>query len=485
MAYVESDLTPEEQQQQQLQQQGGNLNSPGPVSGASGLLSSGTSSNPGVTVASQPTPQGQASPAGTGSGFVNLQSYLNANKDQASNFAGQLASGISQTGQGAQSAIDNAAGQYSGTLSAQNTPYDSGLVSRATADPTNFVKNQDDLSKFSAIRDNSYQDPGTFEGQAGYSDISKKAQTAQDNANLVKTEGGRQTLIQKNNPTSGQGVNNLDNLLISGNPDAQQTLLKASQPYADLKNYLGTATQNADTAHSALLSNNAANQKQLQDQFITPETGVLSGLENSATQQKNSAGQQRTQTNRAIQDLRDYVGGKYGSLDPNEAQLFNQPGATAGYDESALRQAISGHFPIGSSTYAAINDPAARQAAQQGDINNVLNYSLGRQNAIERPEIPYADSVKSSLGQYQLSPTQYLKNNSQQLPSNWLDKYFPGTNEAQSDPTIANISNPQDAAKMVALEQLLGGNSTQFLNPDDLEQAGTYQPSTIGKWAGL
>ncbi len=472
MAYVQSDLTPEEQQQQLLQQQqgGAGLSSPGPTSGASGLLAGGTQANPGVTVASQPTPQ--ASPNGTNSGFVNLQSYLNANKDQAANFGNQIAQGISQTGQGAQSAIDNAAGQYTGTLSAQNTPYDSGLVSRATANPTDFVKNQDDVSKFTTIRDNTAKDPGTFESQAGYGDLASKAQSAQDNA----------TLVQKANPTASQGVNNLDNLLISGNPDAQQSLLKASQPYADLKNYLGTATQNADKSYNALIGNNANNQKQLQDQFVVPQTGVLNNLESSVNQKISSAGQGRTQTNQAIQDLQGYLAGKYGSLDPTEVQLFNQPGATAGnsVDEQALVNEIGNH---GLTAYAK-DDPQALAYNQK-----VADYLIGKNPSLTGYGKTWADKYgQQYLNQYKtipISPVQYLKNQGGNLPSNWLDKYFPGTNEAQTDPTAANVASPEESAKILALEQLIGGNGSQFLKPEDLAQAGTYKPASIGKWAGI
>ncbi len=417
MAFVNPNLTDEELQQQNAAQTGNALATTGPTAGGGTMLGSGGVSAPNAPAGAPSAP----APSSTGSGWTNLRSYLDANKDQSVGLSSQLAGGVKQQGDQAKSAVDTAAQDYNSQLTGATAPNGAALAGQALNDPAKFTKDPNNVSNASLLESGSYGGPGYFETSPTYADLSSKVGSAADMLKSTSDTGGMQNLIRGLNPSMKQGNVDLNNLLVMGSPEARSSLVDATRPYAGLRDYLGNASTTADAARDKSAQDFQTAQNDFKTGFVTPGTQNLQDTEN-AINKRVADSSTDFEKNSNIQNLLDMLGGK-GTLTQPARDTFKLP-----FGSKADAQAVFNNPD---------SDPSLRGPA--GAIAGGTD------------------------------------------PNDVLQKLFPGTSQSSGDLSTASVTNPDEYAKILALQQLLG--QSPFLTEDQLGQAGTYKPASIGKYA--
>lgn len=338
----------------------------------------------------------QASTGKTGSGFVNLQNVLNANKQGGQNLGNAVGSGIQQAasdvnsniGQGQsqfqqQSAAGSVGGQsdidsrnailnkisgYTGAPGTENAGGAGNFDEKAQTAPPTTVNGvgqgpgvqsttipglpigQSDIDAFSKYRNGSYTGPQQL---SNYDQLSQQAQQAQQLGQNVSSTGGQQALLQQfigqNNPNYNRGMQSLDQLLMG--QGGMNPLQQARQATMGLGAKVQGAEQGAE-GQAALAAANSA-------QFGKDTTSLLGSAGTDATTGKGLIGdytnkiygdlaskqgnadadyknfQQRLNTNQLTQDDID----KYIVPNIGGTNLFGKTGAdlAAGFNEGKYR----------------------------------------------------------------------------------------------------------------------------------------------------
>lgn len=161
-----------------------------------------------------------------GSGqYVNLQSYLEANKPQQ--FGQQVAGKLGEAVVGAEGAQKEAESKFKG-LSDQGAIKEApNLIQEAVARPEDVLKDQQKRESFTKMRDARYQGPNQLAETEFYDPTQRATREASEQAEASKNEAGRRSLLDqyygagagKYDYTRGQ--KKLDELLISGDQGAK------------------------------------------------------------------------------------------------------------------------------------------------------------------------------------------------------------------------------------------------------------------------
>lgn len=278
MAYVQNDPNAPELDQNQGQM-------PAPAAGAQAMGAAPATSSGGPAGAKvgggAGSPQGvTAMPGSTQAPPVqDLHAYLDANQPQSVQMGKNIAGNLDQTRQAAVGDI-NAAQQSVGDLvQGQNIAPDAALVSRAAADPTNFVSNADDLTKFQAQRDAAYKGPANFAGTKEFDTANRSVQSALSKAPDVNQAQGVEQLVrgQEKNPTAG--MSNLDALLLQGTPDSMAPIKSSIAGFKDLPGQLTSAGDATDAAIKAAIDNTTAAAGGVKGAFLTGPNAVVPAWE--------------------------------------------------------------------------------------------------------------------------------------------------------------------------------------------------------------
>ncbi len=238
MAFIQNNQNEEEDKNLQ----GG---APGQSGDSEGLLSSSSSiSSP------KNTPNKSQS-------FATLQSYLKPNQPQGEALAGQIASKTAAVGDEAKNQVEQAAGTVGGLVQ-QNTPnYDASLISNAVANPTEFVKDPNNIEAFTKQRTAAYNGPSAWDQTTEAQSATAKVGAANEKAKLLDSESGRKQLLADVQENKGAGITSLNQALLSTNPNATNVLQGAKSSFSGLEDLLkGKAT---DVNAKIAAANDAAN----------------------------------------------------------------------------------------------------------------------------------------------------------------------------------------------------------------------------------
>ena len=220
--------------------------------------SSGQISGPSAGPMSSAAPKKAGSPASSGS-WVNLQQYVNANKDQA-NKMGEAVVGTADTaGQEAQQATQN----FQAKVPQKTQQYSAqDLESQYYANP-----NADKSSYQNIKTTGGYTGPKSLE-EAGYGAAESAVNKANERLGNLQTEQGRQQVLGDvyGKPSYTGGQKTFDNLLLQNTSGVQNKVAEAQNRWGGLTNMLSgtktaasevipqniaTAAQNAQTAAQA------------------------------------------------------------------------------------------------------------------------------------------------------------------------------------------------------------------------------------------
>lgn len=175
-----------------------------------------------------------------GSGqYVNLQSYLEANKPQQ--FGQQVAGKLGEAVVGAEGAQKEAESKFKGLSDQGSIKEDPNLIQEAVARPEDVLKDQQKRESFTKMRDARYQGPNQLAETEFYDPTQRATREASEQAEASKDESGRRSLLDqyygagagKYDYTRGQ--KKLDELLISGDQGAK-TAFEQQQAKAGMLN---------------------------------------------------------------------------------------------------------------------------------------------------------------------------------------------------------------------------------------------------------
>lgn len=231
---------------------------------------SGTSNviNPNQTA--NPSPKGTDKKS-SGS-FVNLQSYLDANKENTKSMADTISGGITDQ---AEKTI-NAGQLYNSATPATIKSYSNDDIKNSFyVDPSKADKTQYDNIKNTG----GYSGPTSYEKINGYQDFSDNYGKAVNKLNQIDTEVGRQNLVKEQyaRPSYSQGQSLLDQTLLQNDSYAKEKMLGTKNKYKDLFGMLDSTTKTAGDNINQNILTAAANKNQLNksesdymNQFMAP-----------------------------------------------------------------------------------------------------------------------------------------------------------------------------------------------------------------------
>lgn len=198
----------------------------------------------------------------TGSGYQNLDKYLQANSSQ--NFGGQVVDKVQGDVNKAQNNINDASTSFSNKVNSANYVPTSDQINSAVANPTSA--NPADYQKWES---QTYSGPKTVTGD-DYNNLWSNTNNASTKAGYLSSDPGRYTLLDSyyGTPSYNQGQKGLDNLLIQN----QQGI--------------GSQISNVQDQANQLKGTAQAQQDSLQNQASTKAAEV----QNSAQAARNAVG---------------------------------------------------------------------------------------------------------------------------------------------------------------------------------------------------
>lgn len=187
---------------------------------------------------------GTPKPVQRSGSWTNLNTYLDANKDNAINLGNTISQNISNQGDQVRTGIQNASNDF-------NSQVDKNLISNlvgAKQDASNIVKqaresnresqiNDSNVDRFKEISNASYKGPNSLDASQYYQDTQSKLNKVSGYKNNASSDEGRFSILKEmfDRPRYSQGQKNLDNLLLSGNQNAKKSIESAADSLSDLQ----------------------------------------------------------------------------------------------------------------------------------------------------------------------------------------------------------------------------------------------------------
>lgn len=390
-----------------------------------------TSSNPKPQISPSSTPLGpegsvisgnqpaQQGASGQGSGtFTNLQSYLDANKGR--NFGEQVAGKVQGEVNKAYDAESQADTGFRNLSDQGTTRSDQNLLGQVKSDPNALANNQDQYNSWLKQRDAKYSGPNNLVDTQYYNPTQQALTRAQEVAKATEDEGGRKAYLQeqygsgvgRNDYTSG--MQNLDNLLISQDPNSKA----AFQSARDSAKNAGDQFSTLNSALSAYAGQNSAAtadaRKQARDTIGIDDAGNY-----------NNGGQ---------------IGTDVGALDQNVAAR-----------KGVLADEHKALDPIGQMTnISQLNDQQRKMTGLNDSQFSGFNLKPGNMGSYE----PYYASMRQAPGDF------YRVN---------AGNYSSFVND--NDVNRSSVASQDQTARIQALSKLAGIDQNFISDPS---QAGKY-----------
>lgn len=424
------------------------------------------------------------SPTQFGSSASKLGDYLSANapqiQSQANNVAGSLNNAYGQVS----TDINNSAAQFGQQVQGGYTAGDQNLVNNASQNTQQFVQDPNNIAGFQAQYNDQYTGPQSFESTTPYGNIQNEVNSAVSNAGLLNTQAGLQNYFGQQGGNQTQATNTLDALLTQGNPEAKQTVSNAVNQFGNLTPQFQTATQNADQGVSQAQQNADAARGYAQN-AINGQNGALTNLNNDVNSQYQTALQNATQQNQALnQYLSGNDVGHYdaGAINP---QILSELGITPQqfadlnnqlYNADTSQYMTGHNFGAGSATQnlsnltgylqqtdpnqalSAANTATADQYSQAQALQQLLG-TLPQGSALDPSQAGLAGTAPTNLNQFDYNAALQNATNTAsgartdaQAQANQLTAQADAAHEASKHKGILNtvknvVSNPLQVVK--------------------------------------
>lgn len=271
---VDQALNPSASQQAQQQSQSQQA-PPSTSAGGAGVASTG-GGGAGAAAAAASAPK----PSSSGS-WTNLDSYLNANSDQATQIGQQIAGSINNVGNQAQNDISNLGSNFNSAVNQNTVNQNPDAINQAVSDASSLTAGQNlsaaDQQAFNGQANASYSGPTDVTSFNGYNQAQQEVNAANQKAQETQSEAGRGTLLNDQFQNSSQygytaGENNLDQLLLENSPGAQSALQPLPQQWGGLTGALNNDVTTGSAAAQKAIATNQATAAAAQDVLGTATT---------------------------------------------------------------------------------------------------------------------------------------------------------------------------------------------------------------------
>lgn len=251
------------------------------------------------------TPQGAtAVPNATKAPPVqDLKAYLTANAPQAVQMGQSIANNLNEQGQQVVGDINSAQEGVDAQIQGASVAPNADLVSRAASNPTDFIKNSNDVNAFTGQRDAAYTGPTAFEQTPEFTAINSEVNNAVNATPDINKPGGVATLVrgQETNPTLG--MQNLDELLLQGNPDAIAPIQSALPQFQTFAPQLSAAAATENAAIQKANADAAAARAGVQDKFLTGTDAIAPGFKTALNTRLGTSSDQTKKFNDDLNNL--------------------------------------------------------------------------------------------------------------------------------------------------------------------------------------
>ena len=290
---------------------GGGANAGAPGGGAGAAPGSGNNSAP-QSSGTSVTGNTQATPAqqNANSGWTNLDSYLNANQDQATQIGQQIAGSVNQAGTQAQQDIGNLNTGFDAAVNQNTTQQNNQAVNQAVSDAGSLTAGQNlssqDENAFQQQAGASYAGPTDVTSFGGYNQAQQDISNATQEAQETQSEAGRGTLLnqqyQNTSPTGyTAGENNLDQMLLQNSAGGQAALQPLEGQWSGLNSALGNAVSTGDAQAQAAAATDQATAANAENALNTAtgnfQNNLNTGLAGLETTDQNAWNNLETEIN--------------------------------------------------------------------------------------------------------------------------------------------------------------------------------------------
>ena len=318
MAYLPESELERQRRMQEAQTSGAGSNTQ-QVSGPSGVISAGSTSGA----------PGKKGPASSGR-WTNLNSYLDANKEQATQMGDKIGTNIEGAGTAARGQINTASTDFANEVK-QGSINDldkaqsdaQGIVNKAKSAAMNAQIAQPEVDRFKEVKTAAYKGPTDVMSTSGYQPLLSQVQKVQDLSKQSASETGRQALLKDTYGTGGQytaGMSTLDNLLLQGDKAAQDRLAQARTNVGDVQGLFDSYVSSGDELAKATGQKHTAAR--------TAANSYLGRVDDPTTPEDESAG--------AFSDVNSAVRTKQNEL-KTKADTAKSNFGNGGYSEAELK----------------------------------------------------------------------------------------------------------------------------------------------------
>jgi hypothetical protein len=221
--------------------------------------------------------QDSAKPAKGSGQYANIQSYLEANKDQGDQMGGRVAGDVESKAQDAQSKISS---------------FESKAPSVRAYDPNEAYNNLGNLSteqknEYKANKaTGGYSGPQSLEQVNGYQDAYKASNEANQKVENAKSEIGQQQLLRDSysRPSYSAGENKLDQVLLQNSPNSRSKLEELGQKYSGLNGLFNTASTKVGSAVNSAQAQALNNKKAIQEGEVNQFSSLINPIQQRADQ---------------------------------------------------------------------------------------------------------------------------------------------------------------------------------------------------------
>jgi hypothetical protein len=223
--------------------------------------------------------------------YTNIQSYLDANKQQGDDMGTKVAGDVSAKADDAQQKIQG---------------YESKAPTVAAYDPNDALGrvtdlNDDEKNTYKTTKaTGGYTGPVDQSGVDGYFDANKAGTEAVTAVQNAGNEVGQRELLKSSyaRPDYNAGQNNLDQAILQGSAGSKSKLEELGTKYSGLSNALTTANTNVGTAVNAANAQALANKQA----FAPAETNAWNALVNPIQQRADQANLDNPEVIKRVQD---------------------------------------------------------------------------------------------------------------------------------------------------------------------------------------
>lgn len=353
MPYIQNQLSEEEKKKQQEAQNGIN------ISGQSTSFNQSQNNQPQV-----PKPQ-----AKSGS-WVNLNQYLDANKENATQMGQNIANKVADNATQAKSSLESFKSQAPGVVNQVNTD--------------NYFANPDanKKSEYATMKNTGgYSGPDSVDKVTGYSDTQSKVKKADEQVNALNSESGRFNLLQDtyNRPQYSQGMKKLDNVLLQKNDESKQAMNQVNEKFKGILDLFNTESTNMGNQINSNIQTAAQNKNAILAAEAKAKNDLINPIQARANQLNQSNPELINRINSDLSDdtLSDETLGLLGLssgqnlYDLNLNSYVNPNYTQVGLDNAATAEERAKYAALAS----MIDDPTMTQITSEGKAIKPVSFN--------------------------------------------------------------------------------------------------------------